>query len=251
VGLVKLFVAVPSHSRSVQFPCAKSLLAAQQLALERGGTFRFHGESGAEIDIVRNLIAAHFLRSDADMLLMLDADQGVAADVLAAMIDLDKPVVGCIYPRRAFHWRGVEPDAAKDLSQLLYRAYRFVGFLEEDENGRATIINGFAKADHVGTGIFLVRRAAFETLKTQYPELKGKGFNPQQLADCGDDGRWGFFNRIEQEDGAPISEDISFCRRWRQGGGEIWAAVTADTTHVGIHEFHGNYLDFLKALESS
>lgn len=227
-----------------------SLVAAQQLALERGGTFHFHGESGAEIDVVRNLIAAHFLRSDADMLLMLDADQGVSVEVLARMIDLNKPVVGCVYPRRAYHWGGVEPGAAKDLSQLLYQAYRFVGFLEEDESGRATIIDGFAKAEYVGTGIFLVRRAAFETLMRQYPELKGRGFNVNQLPDCGDDGRWGFFNRIEQEDGAPISEDISFCRRWREGGGEIWAEVTANTTHVGLHEFNGNYLDFLTALQS-
>ena len=232
------------------FPCVTSLLAAQQLALERGGIFQFHGESGAEIDVVRNMIVAQFLRSDADMLLMLDADQGVPADVLARMIDLNKPVVGCVYPRRAFHWRGVEPGSAEDLGQLLYRAYRFVGFLEEDESGRATIINGFAKAEHVGTGIFLVRREAFETLMRQYPGLKGRGFNEDQLPGFAADERWGFFNRIEQEDGAPISEDISFCRRWRQGGGEIWAEVTANTTHVGLHEFNGNYLDFLTALQS-
>ncbi len=248
---MKLFVAVPSHSQSVLFPCAMSLLAAQQLALERGGTFQFHGESGAEFDIVRNLIAAHFLRSDADTLLMLDADQGVTADVLGRMVDLNKPIVGCIYPKRNFDWNGVDPGSAKDLNQLLYRAYRFVGFLEEDENGRAMIINGFAKAEYVGTGIFLVRREAFETMMRQHPELKGKGFSANQLADCGDDGRWGFFNRIEQEDGAPVSEDISFCQRWRSGGGEIWAEVTTSTTHVGIHKFSGNYLDFLQALQSS
>ena len=52
---------------------------------------------------------------------------------------------------------------------------------------------------------------------------------------------------MDNADGVPLSEDISFCRRWRQAGGEIWADITSPVVHVGRNVQQGNYLDFYKA----
>ena len=244
---MKLFVAVPSHSGSVVVECLQTIVAVQKMVISRGGSFELVTEGGALIGVVRNVLAARFLQSDADLMLMLDSDQSASPETIERMIDLDKPVVGCIYPKRRYDWSKVTLDNASKLDSILYQASEFVGWLEEDGQGISTVVNGFAKAVYVGTGILLLQRTAFQKLMADFPELKGSGFgqkaNPQHAAS----GRWGFFNMIADADGVQISEDISFCERWRKSGGEIWAEVAGSTTHVGRYQFKGNYLDFLAA----
>lgn len=244
---MKLFVAVPAHSRSIAGETAESLIYAQSMMIERGGSFQWHWESGATISVVRNVLVARFLQTNADLLLMLDADQAVWPGMLQRMIDFDQPVVGCIYPKRMLDWSKADLSAAADIGQLLYQASEFVGWLEADENGQALVANGFAKATHVGTGILLIRRQAFSVLMNRFPELQGRGFTRAAYPELDGTGRWGFFNMLEDEEGVQISEDLSFCRRWRETGGDIWAEVGSSTIHVGPHTFAGNYLDYLRA----
>jgi hypothetical protein len=224
---------------------AQTLLAAQGIVATRGGTFRLVYQSGAMISVVRNVLVAQFLKSEADLLLMLDSDQAIGADVLERMIDLDQPVVGCIYPKRGYDWSKTRLDTAADINQILYQASEYVGWLQEDQNRQVCVVNGFARAEHVGTGVLLVQRRAFQQLMTHFPELEGLGFGKDLYPHLKHN--WGFFNSVFRDDGLPLSEDISFCRRWHQSGGEIWADVTSDVDHVGRHTFRGNYLDFLNA----
>ncbi len=242
------FAAVPSHSGTIVMEGARTLLAAQAFVAQRGGSFGLAYQSGATISQVRNILVAQFLESGADLMLMLDSDQAIGAAALERMIGLNQPVVGCIYPKRRYNWSNVRLEAATDLNQILYQASEYVGWLEEDQNRRVSVINGFARAHHVGAGILLVRREAFQQLMVHFPELEGLGFGSDLNSDL--DSNWGFFNPLNRGDGLPLSEDISFCQRWRQTGGEIWAEVAADSEHVGRHTFEGNYLDFLKVTNS-
>ena len=41
-----------------------------------------------------------------------------------------------------------------------------------------------------------------------------------------------------------LSEDFSFCQRWRQCGGEVWASATHTIQHIGNHAFEGNFHDW-------
>jgi hypothetical protein len=40
-----------------------------------------------------------------------------------------------------------------------------------------------------------------------------------------------------------LSEDFSFCHRWRQCGGQIWANTAHQITHAGLHRFKARYSD--------
>ncbi len=240
-----LFVAVPTHSGTIIVEGAQTLLAAQDLVLRRGGSFQFRYFGGATISLIRNAIVATFLASDADLLLMLDADQALASAAIARMIDINQPVVGCLYPRREYNWHQVRLDHGA----LPYQAMGFVGHLDADGEGRVSVVDGFARAVHVGTGSMLLRREAFGRLMSRFPELEGRGFGADAYP--GLTHNWGFFNPIAQEDGIPMSEDISFCRRWREAGGEIWADIASNSVHVGRHPFEGNYLAFLQAVQAS
>jgi hypothetical protein len=245
---LKLLAGVPSHSGSIILEGAETLLAAQAFVQGCGGSFWFTYYGGATISLVRNAIAAEFLRSEADLLLMLDADQAIHPSAIQRMIDLNKPVVGCLYPKRAYNWSNVKPRVRlASTDQISTEALEFVGYLEADDQGQVTVVNGFARAEHVGTGTMLLRREAFQQLMARFPELEGRGFGDDAYPGLAPN--WGFFNPLEREDGLPLSEDISFCRRWRLTGGEIWADVVSTTTHVGPHAFTGNYMDHWAAMQ--
>jgi hypothetical protein len=38
---------------------------------------------------------------------------------------------------------------------------------------------------------------------------------------------------------------MSFCHRWRQSGGEVWANVRHPVGHIGPHEWLIRYEDYL------
>lgn len=242
---LRLFAAVPAHSGMIVADAARTLLSAQELALQRGGSFQLFYMAGAVISTLRNGLVAKFLESDADLLLMLDSDQAIGRKALEGMIDLGQPLVGAVYPKRGYNWSRVNLGTANDIQQVIYQASEYVGYLEADANGMVTVTNGFARAEHLGTGLMLVRREVFERLMASYPDLEGKGFGSDLYPDLAHN--WGFFNALTHEDGVPLSEDLSFCKRWRAAGGQIWADVSSPAVHVGMHAFEGNYFDYLKA----
>ena len=45
---------------------------------------------------------------------------------------------------------------------------------------------------------------------------------------------------IEPESGTYLSEDYTFCRRWRDIGGKLWLDTEGALVHVGTYDFVGN-----------
>jgi hypothetical protein len=240
----KLMVALPCHSGSFVAETTRSLLSLQELMLERGGSLLFHYRGGAVINVVRNSLISEFMESDCDALFMLDSDQALQKETFARMIDLGQSFVGCIYPKRALDWSKVNLAAARDMDEILYQASEYVGRLEEDETGKASVRNGFGLASFVGTGAVFLRREVFTRLMEAYPDLEGKGFGRHDFP--GYSYNWGFFNSVIRH-GIPLSEDVSFSVRWRDIGGQIWADIASPVMHVGQYANTGNYMDFLLA----
>jgi hypothetical protein len=44
---------------------------------------------------------------------------------------------------------------------------------------------------------------------------------------------------IDPETGTYLSEDFTFCWRWRKIGGQIWLDQKSELTHIGCYEFEG------------
>jgi hypothetical protein len=52
-----------------------------------------------------------------------------------------------------------------------------------------------------------------------------------------------FFDSMDNPNSGRMSEDLSFCYRWREMcGGEVWAAVGHEIEHVGQYSYKSNYL---------
>ena len=44
---------------------------------------------------------------------------------------------------------------------------------------------------------------------------------------------------IDPETGTYLSEDFTFCHRWRKIGGKVWLDTRTALKHVGSYEFQG------------
>jgi hypothetical protein len=81
----------------------------------------------------------------------------------------------------------------------------------------------------------MVKRQALEAMVAHYPEL-------QYRDDCtGDNTKvsYALFDTMVY-DGRFLPEDYSFCRRWRDMGGEIWGDVVSRFDHVGKFVYSGH-----------
>jgi hypothetical protein len=52
--------------------------------------------------------------------------------------------------------------------------------------------------------------------------------------------RYALFDCMIDETGTYLSEDFSFCKRWSDLGGEIWADLDSRLSHVGPLVFRGD-----------
>ncbi len=100
---------------------------------------------------------------------------------------------------------------------------------------------GFIRVRYAGTGFLMIRRAAIEKMCAHYPALRFRREHSisDPLADSPH--RFALFEcLIEPETGVYLSEDFSFCKRWTDIGGEIWADAESRLSHVGPAVFHGD-----------
>lgn len=81
----------------------------------------------------------------------------------------------------------------------------------------------------------------------KYPELIDTRLKlhpaGETLRQAGTQRLFRFFEKLDLPDRGVVSEDLSFCIRWRECGGQVWAAIGHRISHVGPHDFGARYLD--------
>ncbi len=97
---------------------------------------------------------------------------------------------------------------------------------------------GFIECEGTGGGLLLIQRDAVTKMIEVYPDQVGQYMVIGDFAATGAKRTLRFFDNIYGEKGK-VSEDISFCRRWREAGGRVWASVGYEMQHVGPFVFSG------------
>jgi len=186
----------------------------------------------------RNHLVTRFLdRPAATHLLFVDADIGFAVEQVARMLRFDEDVVAGMYPLKLIDWGHGGLARAQAGEALETAPLRYVGTPCEGAARRER--DGFVTGQYAGTGFMLIKRAVLERMILAYPQTRyvaahiGTDFSDSAhkyaLFDC----------MIEPESGHYLSEDYTFCRRWRDIGGEIWLDTHGRLTHVGAYDFEG------------
>lgn len=185
----------------------------------------------------RNLAVQQFLATpSATHMLFIDADIGFFPEQVVALLTADKDVCGAVYPLKHIDWDRIGRKAQAGASDLQARSLNYVVDLL-DHNPEEK----FLRVRYLGTGFMMIKRIVFARMAEHYPETRFRNTHvglddstPSTEANA-------FFDcMIDPDTGTYLSEDYTFCKRWSNMGGEIWAYANSRLTHVGSHAFEGN-----------
>jgi len=237
-------IATPAYGEIFYAPYVQSVLALVRLAHKVKWDFMFESISYAEVSEARNYLVTRFIdKTDATHLLFVDADMGFPARLVTDMLAIGKPVVGVVAPKRRIDLKRLAELARSepDSDRAVAKAHEFV--VRRLASAGAPK-NGFIEVEHCGAGILLIERNCIDELLRRDPALSdatAKG-RPPLTKDLSRLIR--VFDPMVGREGTRLSEDYSFCHRWRHlCGGQIWANVAHPITHVGLHHFAARYSD--------
>ena len=213
--MTKVFVFCPAFGRQISATTFESTHRLMGAFMQKGIAAAIATFSWPDIDEIRNMILSYWYDAvpDSTHLLFIDADMGFEPQMVVDMITFGEPMVGAIYPKKTMplEWVGSGTDNPD---------YR----------------KGFIEVEALGMGCFLIRRDAITAMIEKFPELIFPYMTLPELRFAGAHRTLAFFDCFRTNMGK-VSEDISFCRRYRQTGGKVWASVAYPMEHVGLQSF--------------
>jgi hypothetical protein len=233
-----LFIATPCYGGMVTQQYLFSVMSLLQHGNDSGLAMNLE-LLGYESLITRgrNTLVSRFLDNEAAThLLFIDADIGFDPEQVSRMMAFDRDVVAGMYPLKQIDWvNGLGRAHAGEPVETA--ALRYVGAPCRGEAARSR--DGFVTADYAGTGFMLIRREVFLRMAEAYPNLRYAACHNSSQPSLSPN-QYAFFDcMIEKDTGNYLSEDYTFCRRWRDLGGQIWLDTQGALTHVGAHDFVG------------
>jgi len=209
-----VMIAIPSYTGQVFMGTMRSVLACMVDLMQAGYRVRLHDESGgAEIARAREDMVSAFLASDYDNLVMVDADVCWQEGAIRRLISHKVDFVAGAYPRREDHLSF--PVQFDDKDKVVV--------------DKAT---GLLEARAVAAGFMALSRGALKKMTQEYASLKYRSSKaPERDA-------WMLFGTLRDGD-AVLSEDLSFCKRWRDIGGKIYVDPGFVMGHAGLKLFTG------------
>lgn len=228
---MNIFVACPAFGQQINSQTTASLIVLTKELAERGMFGGFSALSFPDIVDLRNVFLSVWYDSlpQSTHMLFVDADMQFEPELVRDMIYADKPLVGCLYPKKRLpiSWVG---------SPLTPPAQPEAGLIE---------------LEGLGCGVMLIRRDCISNMIDAGTcevdtDLSGTGLK-SLLDPHGVTRMIRAFDKIITPDGRRLSEDFSFCRRHREAGGKVYAAINHALCHLGMFQFAARYGDLYKA----
>ena len=250
-ALPHIMVATPCFGGNVTSLYTLSLLGLQRACAEMkiGLSFRLIAGDSL-ITRARNLAVQQFLATpEATHLLFIDSDIGFSPEQALALLAADKDVCGAVYPLKRLDWDRIRAHARAGIDRLDVSTLNYVVDLLDGETAPPPGADYF-RVKYLGTGFMMIRREVFARLAESYPETRFGKIHLGLNVDAAETQAHAFFDcMIDPETRDYLSEDYTFCKRWTQIGGEIWAYANSRLAHVGTHVFEGDLAGAFGAVE--
>ncbi len=223
-------VAIPAYGNQVSVATFNTVTSLVQMFISKGIQGASAAFSYPDVAEARNILltAWYDTMPASTHMLFIDSDMGFDPSIVIDFLTFNEPMVGALYSRKTIpiQW------AASGLGDQ---------FAERRGD--------FMKVAGLGMGCFLIRRDAIDIMLQKMPELidtrmqfhAAKDMIPNRIIRAFD----GFDNPDDQTAGR-LSEDLAFCCRWRQCGGDVWAAMHHTIEHMGIYSYKANYLQHIQ-----
>jgi hypothetical protein len=200
------------------------------------------------------LLAAFLDNPSASHLLFVDADISFEPQQVERLLRFDKDFTGALYPLKSMDWDLIPQRCVERGESVQQAALSYVGtFLPEAERKQE---GDFATGVYAGGGFQLIRRNALLKMIAAYPETHFNSVHSLPMSGARRDtvrssNLFALFDCIiDPETGVYLSEDYSFCLRWRKIGGEIWIDGASKLTHTGPYDFVGDHASRFSASAS-
>ena len=246
----KVCIAVPAYGHLVQSACLESIVQTQYALLSMGVGCVLRTASISDVAAARNTLATQFVRDGTcSHLLFVDADTAFPPQAVLRLLQANKGVIGCAYPVKSLDLTALIRRAREHpryrVRQVVAGVQRYV---VKHLPGPPRIVDGLCSVAGVGMGLCLIRAGTLATIEKRGSISRRTGPAFWSSREIGGP-LLGFFDPLRLGSGY-LSEDFSFCVRWRRCGGRVFALVTEDVAHIGPAVYSGPYLDTLAA-ESS
>ncbi|WP_095080735.1 hypothetical protein [Mesorhizobium sophorae] len=238
---IKINLALPVYGAAYKSVFVRSLFAALTHKSLSSYAFALSEIEYTDIPFSRNYLLTNFYHNkpDCSHILMIDSDMGFAPELIAAMLALDKPVVGTLYPRRLVDLRKLHSLSKLPFDKAFARSLEFLGTIIEPREE----MGGFVRVSLCGTGIFLVSRDCVTTIIEKLPETVNRSRYRNNKYTAQFESFLTPFSKIVTPD-VDLPTDFSFCHRWaQQCGGEIWASYNRKVAHAGDLTVSAAYSD--------
>jgi hypothetical protein len=245
---LNIVIGTPSGRGQLAGGMVGSLMALVEGLRESGVMTRFVCIEAADLVFSRSTMATMVAtRSDYSHLLFIDDDMTFELDAVLSMLRADKPLIGCICPKRTIDLKKLH-EAGKNgvpFDLALAQSLEFVTKHIPDRN--IEIRDGLCPVGGIGMAVTLIRRDCLTTMIEKGAVQSRTVAGGRDI--LGSPVLYNFFEQIySKETDALLSEDLSFCERWtKMCGGEVWSLVNQQIGHIGQFTFKGSYLDLLKA----
>ena len=207
--MTKVHFMTPCYGGQITEVCFNSYLQWSVIATKNNIDFQINTLSNeSNVNRARNTCASKFLSGDATHLMFVDADIKFNPTDVVKLLTHDKDIVGGIYPQKTLPPKMV---------------------VNTIDNGKRE--GNLIEVGTIGTGFMLIKRTVFEKLI----EEGATPYNDQM--ELINNNQYDFFQCTIDSRGRYLTEDWSFCRRWRQVGGEVWADLDVALEHVGYFRF--------------
>lgn len=215
--------ATPSLNHQVHIDHFMSYVDTHDLLTAKGIPHQATHIGGmAFIDHARNILCHTFLHKfpHATDLFFLDDDIGWPPDAVPRMLSHDVDMVAGVYPLKQDE--GGFPTA----------------ILADQKTGQPMERDGLIRALHVPAGFLRIRRSVIERM------AEGQPTYPHRHADGKVDLIANIFRTgYDERSGERAGEDVEFCWRWSEMGGEMWIEPDINFSHVGRKRWRGNFND--------
>lgn len=170
------------------------------------------------LDNARNVCVHRFLESGCTDLIFIDSDVGFEPDAVSKLLVYGKDIIGGIYP--------LKQDGLEFPMKLHFDPV--TNNCKEEETG-------LVYADMIPTGFMRIQRRVFDRMIEHYKMTK----NHQDM--------YQFFavGILFEGDNTSYGEDVYFCKRWREMGGELYIEPRLTFTHTGTKTWAGNLHEYL------
>lgn len=228
---MKVLVGTPTYNGQVTGLYTRSMLGLFQAY---GPSLEWETTKAVMITWARNYLATKALRGDYTHLLFVDADVDFDVSLFTRMLEFDRPLVAAAYPMRSLNLPAFHAASRRfDRPNVAFTAA--LDFPIELEEPRVAI-GDFFRAVFAPTGLMLIKREVLERLAALHPDLlrdaTGSYYATEGLAEV-----FQCFEPLPNPKGVMMGEDVSFCRRWRDAGGEVWVTFDESLGHTGPYTF--------------